>query len=191
MLKPRNKIQEVKMRDRVSEARFNSVWLIRWGFHSQDENKQLEKIGIKNKVVDFLNGRKKFEDVHEYVENLYKLYRLSFSEKASLENYHKGRKNRKEIFGKTIPVSTSYQGSAYRDWVKYDQQNRTSNEERDVLVQKFINSPQYIIIGHNPYLEGVLVYNFSIFNENGVEVLEWEERLVDGSLITKKYKEGL
>ena len=97
-----------KSNDKNLEAKFSKAWIIRWQFHAQDEKDKLEKYGIKNQVIEILNSRKDFDYVKEYVENLYRLHLLSFSEKAHLENYRFSRRNRRQMFGGSIPVFTNY-----------------------------------------------------------------------------------
>ncbi len=120
-----------------------------------DENEQLERLGIKNRVIDFLNSRKTFEVVSEYVKNLYIQKILSFSEKAYLEDYIYGRKNRAEMFGKRVPIFTHYQTELYRDIARCDKERGGHwSEECQILSKKFAALPQYISVGNNPSLEG-------------------------------------
>lgn len=132
-------------------AKFSKAWIVRWEFHGQQKKKRLAEYDIKNEVVEIFSTRKKFDEVKERVENLYRLHRLSFGEKAHLENYKSGAKNRRNMFGVSIPVFTSF--------------------------QKHLT---YVSVGHNPSLEGRRVHDLKIFSDGGTEILEWDEPLVDG-----------
>ena len=169
---------------------FNKAWIIRWGFHGENEVKSLERYGIKNQVVDFLNSRKDFDYVVGHVEYLYRLKLMSFSEKAFLENYKYSRKNKKEVFGKSVPVFTHYQTDLYRDMMKNFQDNGNSPEYKSLL-EKWKVYPEYILVGHNPYLEGRKVYNFTISDNQSSEILEFDEPLIDGTHEHKIYKINL
>ena len=57
------------------------------------------------------------------------------------------------------------------------------------LSSEWGKSPQYIIIGHNPYLEIIKVFNLLVYEDkNGGEVIEWDRPLANGSLKREKYE---
>ena len=165
----------------------NKAWIIRRGFHGENEEKSLEKYGIKNKIVDIFNVRKDFDDISEHVKYLYRLKLMSFSEKAFLENYRFSRKNKKQVFGASVPVFTHYQTDLYRNIIK-SSQNDPENPEYKSFLEKWKVYPKYILVGHNPYLEGRKVYNLTIYDRGGKEIIEFDEPLVDGTREHRIYK---
>lgn len=165
----------------IPKHKFGKAWIIRWRFYGMDEKKQLEKLGIKNAIVDFLNSRKTFEFVEEYVKTLYRLQMLSFSERAYLEDYKRGEKNKSELFGKSIPIFTHYQTPVYRDLMRCTQEKGLDDSECRALVEKLAAIPPYISVGHNPSLEGKQVRNLRVFKDGWTNVLEWDETLGNGS----------
>ncbi|MCX6813507.1 MAG: hypothetical protein NTV77_03480 [Candidatus Azambacteria bacterium] len=57
------------------------------------------------------------------------------------------------------------------------------------LFSRWSKSPQYIIVGHNPYLEIIKVFNLSVYEDkNGSEVIEWDRPLANGDLKREKYE---
>lgn len=170
------------------EAKFNKAWIIRWQFHAQNKKGELEKYGIKNQVIEILNSRKDFDKVKEYTENLYRLYLLSFAEKAYLENYKFSRKNRLKMFGGSIPVFTPYKTDLYRDMMKCFRDKGTQDPEYLKLCEKWKKYPNHVSVGHNPSLEAIKVYDLQILSENGTEILEWDEPLENGERMHKTYK---
>ena len=177
-----------KSNDRKLEAKFSKAWIIRWQFHAQDKKDKLEKYGIKNQVIEILNSRKDFDYVKEYVENLYRLHLLSFSEKAYLENYKFSRRNRRQMFGGSIPVFTNYKTDLYRDMMSCFRDKGMQDPEYLQLYEKWKKYPNYISVGHNPSLEAIKVYDLQILSEDATEILEWNEPLENGERIHKTYK---
>ena len=170
------------------KSEFKKAWLIRWNFQGLDEDGQLERLGIKNKVVSFFNTRKTFEVIEEYVKNLYIQQVLSFSEKAHLENYQDGEKNKKEMFGKSVPLFTSYQTHLYREMMQCGKEKGLENERYKILCEKWAAYPEHVLVGYNPSLEGKKVSNLRIFEENWTCLLEWDESFLDGSERREVYR---
>ncbi len=169
-------------------VRFGKAWIVRWGFHGENEDRSLERYGIKNKIIDIFNTRKDFDAMSEKVKNLYRIKMFSFSEKAFLENYKYSRKNEKEIFGHSVPVFTSYQSDLYRNMMNALSLQGSKDIEYKNLLEKWKNYPEYIIVGHNPYLEAKKVFSLRIVDNNGIEKIEFEEPLVDGSSKNVSYR---
>lgn len=161
-------------------AKFNKAWLIRWRFIGKNESSELARYGIKRPLVEIFNSRKDLDDMQEYAENLYRLYLLSFSEKAYIENYKYSSKNRKQMFGITIPVFTPYQSDLYRNMMRCFREKGMEHPDYQELWRRWIKYPIYVTVGHNPSIEAKKVNNLQIFTDNGTEVLEWDEPLVDG-----------
>lgn len=176
------------MRKANLKAKFSKAWIVRWQFYAQDGKSKLEEYGIKNEIIEILNSRKDFDDVQEYVENLYRLHMLSFTEKAYLENYKFSRKNRKQIFGVSIPVFTPYKTDLYRDMMSCFRDKGMEDPEYLQLWEKWKKYPSYISVGHNPSLEAIKVYDLQIFSDDGTEILEWKEPLENGDCVHKTYK---
>lgn len=169
-------------------AKFSKAWIIRWEFHGQNRDEALKKYGIKNRVVEIFSTRKKFDEVQEYVQALYRFHRLSFDEKAHLENYRRGRKNRREMFGESIPVFTPTKTALYGDMMRRFREGGLGDPEYQRLWEKWLKSPTYISVGHNPSLEGWKVNNLQVFSDDGIEILEWDEPLADGTTRHETYR---
>lgn len=171
-IEPKNKIITLK-----------KVWLIKWGFHSNNEDVRLADFGINNKFIDIVSVRVKLEDVMEYVKDIYKIFHLSFSEKADLCLYNNGRKNRYKMFSGSVPVHTSFNSELYKNLIMVLETKGVDNKEYENLSKEWAKYPEYVIVGHNPYIEAWKVFNFTIYeNENGNEILEWERKLITGEI---------
>ncbi len=166
------------------------AWLVRWGCYDQNEDECLKRSGINEKVVDVICVRKDFDKyIVEIAKDIYKREMLSFSEKISLSNYSNGEKRRKEFFGGAVPVFTHYQSDLYRNLMKAINENGLDDKKVKNLSEKWSKYPQYITVGHNPYLEIIKVFNLSVSkSDNGNEVIEWDCPLADGSLKREKYE---
>ena len=166
------------------------AWLVQWGFHAQNEDECLKRSGIKNKVIDIISIRKDFDkQIIKIAKDIYKRKMLSFSEKIYLENYSMGEKRKKEFFSKSTPVFTHYQSGLYRNLMRTINDKGLGSPRVKALVDKWSKYPQCIIVGHNPYLEIIKVFNLSVSeNENGNEIMEWDRPLVNGSLKREKYE---
>lgn len=166
------------------------AWLVQWGCHAQNEDECLKRSGIKEKIVDVISVRKDFDKyIAEIARDIYKGEMLSFSEKIHLSDYTKGEKRKKEFFGGSIPVFTHYQSDVYRNLMRTINDKGFDNPKVKELSDKWSKYPQYIIVGHNPYLEIVKVFNLSVFeDENGNEVMEWDRPLANGNLKKEKYE---
>jgi hypothetical protein len=171
-----------------AEEKLNKAWLVKWGFHSADEDVKLRECGITNKIVDFFNTRKQFEEIIVYVKNIYRNRLLSLGEKLYLSHYTFGKKREKELFGGSIPVFTNYQSDLYRKLMECFRNEGLYSKKYNDLLEKWVNYPQFVLVGHNPYLEASLVYNLKVSkNISGSEVLEWEWLTVDGEQKQEKY----
>ena len=166
------------------------VWLVQWGCHAQNEDECLKRSGIKEKIVDVISMRKEFDKhIVEIAKDIYKREMLSFSEKIYLSNYSVGEKRRKKFFGGQVPVFTHYQSDLYRNLMKTINEKGLDSPEIKDLSNKWSKHPQYITIGHNPYLEVIRVFNLSAHEDkDGSEVIEWDRPLADGSLKREKYE---
>lgn len=164
--------------------KLNKVWLVQWIAHGKNEKKLLNKLGIKNKYIDIINARKNFDNyIIDYGKNIYRLYRLSFLEKASFADYNKGKINYNNFFNKNIPLSTHYHSQWYKDLTK-----NISSDKYKNLVKKYSNYPQYVIIGHNPSLEIIKVSNFTIsIDLDGKEFINWDRPLMNGKILKEEY----
>ncbi|MCX6813506.1 MAG: hypothetical protein NTV77_03475 [Candidatus Azambacteria bacterium] len=83
----------------IKSGGMKKAWLVQWGFHAQNEDECLRRLGISEKIVDVLSVRKDFDrQVIETSKDIYKQYILSFSEKVYLENYSLSEKRRETFF---------------------------------------------------------------------------------------------
>ncbi len=166
------------------------AWLVQWGCHAQNEAECLKRSGIKEKVVDVISVRKDFDkQIIDIAKDIYKRGAFSFSEKVYLSNYSLGEKRKKEFFGGRIPVFTHYQSDLYRNLMRATQEKGLDHEETRKLSDQWGQSPQYITVGHNPYLEIIKVFNLSVYEDkSGNEIIEWERPLANGNLQREKYE---
>ncbi|WKZ24585.1 MAG: hypothetical protein QY321_03130 [Patescibacteria group bacterium] len=165
------------------------AWLVQWGFHAEDEDEQLKRLGIKRRVIDVISVRKKFKDIIEIAKNIYKMEVCSFSEKIFLSHYNLERKREGELFGGSVPLLTHFQSDLYRKLGSVIDQQGLESIEAQKLRDKWKKYPQYVIVGHNPYLEISEVYNLSLYRkENGSEILEWDRQLINGETRREKYE---
>jgi len=166
------------------------AWLVQWGYHAQNENEYLKQSGIEEKVIDVISVRKDFDkQIIEIAKDIYKRKMLSFSEKIYLENYSMGKKRKKDFFSGSIPVFTHYQSGLYRNLMRTINDKGLGSPRVKALSDKWSKYPQYIIVGHNPYLEIIKVFNLSISEDkNGNEIMEWDRPLANGSLKREKYE---
>lgn len=165
-----------------------SAWLIQWECHGQNENKCLKQFGIKEKIVDILSTRKDFDKVVEIAKDIYRKERASLSEKIYFAAYKNGWECEKEFFN-MVPLFTHYQCGLYRNLIRSIEENGLENEKTRKLQEKWVKYPQYVVIGHNPYLEIIKVFNLSVQSNNLTkEILEWDRPLADGSLKREKYE---
>lgn len=164
------------------------AWLVQWGFHAQNEDECLKRLEIEEKIVDVISIRRDFDkQIIEIAKDIYGREMLSFSEKVSLSNYSNGEKRKKEFFGRAVPVFTHYQSDLYRNLMKAINENGLDNKKVKELSEKWSKYPQYITVGHNPYLEIRKVFNLSVYRD-GNEILEWDFPLADGSFKREKYE---
>ena len=170
-------------------GKMKKAWLVQWGFHAQNEDERLKQSGIKEKIIDVISIRKDFNKIAEVAKEIYKREMLSFSEKIYLENYSLGEKRKKEFFGGSVPIFTHYQSDVYRNLMKTINEKGLDDLKVKDLSNKWSKYPQYIIIGHNPYLKIIKVFNLSISKDkNGNEIMEWDRPLVNGSFKREKYE---
>lgn len=164
------------------------AWLVRWNFHGNNEIKHLRELGIKNKIVNILSNRKTFEQIMEIVQAYYCSQILSFSEKIYLEHYTEGKKRKKDFFQRT-PMFTHYMADPYRNYMNSLRDNGIDHPETNKLFYEWKKGPIYISVGHNPSLEAILVSDISVYqNNDGKEVLEWGEPLMDGRYSKETYE---
>lgn len=166
------------------------AWLVQWGCHAQNEDDCLKRSGIDEKVIDIISARKDFDkQIIETAEDIYRQKILSFSEKIYLSNYSLGEKRRREFFGGLVPVFTHYQSDLYRKLMRAISDKGLKDKEVVELSEKWSKYPQYITVGHNPYLEIIKVFNLVVYeNSGGKEVVEWDRPLADSSFKREKYE---
>ncbi len=175
---PTKKIGEIK-----------KAWLVQWGCHAQNEDECLKRSGIDKKIIDIISVRKDFDQIIEIAKDIYKRETCSFSEKIYFSDYSMGEKRKKEFFGGTVPVFTHYQSDLYRNLMKATNEKGLDNTETKKLLNKWRKCPEYITVGHNPYMEIRKVFNLSVYqNDSGNEVIEWDCLLADGSFKKEKYE---
>jgi len=167
-----------------------TAWLVQWGCYSQDEDKCLKQSGIKQKIVDVISARKDFDKhIVEIAKDIYKREMFSFSEKVYISNYSKGKKREKEFFGGAVPMFTHYESDLYRNLTKIIDEKDLGDPKVKDLFDKWSKYPQYIIVGYNPYLEIIKVFNLSVYeSKDGNEALERDRPLTDGSFKREKYE---
>ncbi len=170
-------MKNIRQNKKLGEMK--TAWLVQWGCHDQN----------KEKVIDVISARNDFDKVVEIAKDIYRKERLSLSEKVYLAGYKNGREREKEFFSVRVPIFTHYQSDLYRNLMKsIDEKGLTSKETQKPwgVYEKY---PQYVSIGHNPYLEIVKVFNLSVCgHDGGNEILEWDRPLVDGSFKKEKYE---
>lgn len=166
------------------------AWLVLWGCHTQNEDECLGRSGIDEKVIDIISVRKVFDkQIIEIAKDIYKREMLSFSEKVLLSNYSKGEKRGKEFFGKSVPVITHYQSDLYRNLMKATREKGLDDQETKKLLEQWRKYPEYIMIGHNPYLEIRKVFNLFVYqDDNSNEIIGWDYPLADGTFKREKYE---
>lgn len=149
----------------------------------------MKRSGIKKKIVDVISVRKDFDrHIIEMAKDIYKCEMLSFSEKIYLSDYAKGEKRKRDFFGESVPVFTHYQSETYRILMKTINDKSLDSPEVKELSDKWSKYPQYILVGHNSYLEIIKVFNLSVYkNKGGSEIIEWDRPLANGSLKKEKY----
>ena len=167
------------------------AWLVRWGYHAQNETKLLKELGIKEKIIDVLSIRKKFNQIVEIAKDIYIRDILSFSEKVYLSNYILGEKRREELFKCSVPVFTHYHSNLYKKLCKKLEKAFSENNRIEIkkLQNKIRKCPEYITVGHNPYLEISKVFNLTVyFNNSDNEVIEWDTLLSNGDFERENYE---
>lgn len=148
------------------------AWIIRWNFHSRDKKEQLIKQGIYKEIVDILSKRKTFDQILNIVKNYYILEMSDFFEKIFLEHYTKGKERKKEFFQR-VPVSTFYTTNSYGRYIKSLRENGIDHPKTNKLFYEWNKNPIFIIVGHNPSLEAILVSSLVVYkDENGKETLK-------------------
>ncbi|MCK5095832.1 MAG: hypothetical protein KAR24_00600 [Candidatus Pacebacteria bacterium] len=163
----------------------SKAWLIRWSFHGSNPEKSLSELGIAERILDIVTSRKNYDKyICLYVESLYKVFQLSYSEKLSLAKYNY-TKNWNKIFGVRIPKYTHYQSDVYKKLMESEH----SKDGDEDLVQQWKMYPKSYILGHNPCIEAIEVFNISIVGDNN-EILEWDEPIANGTRVRKMCQEG-
>ncbi|MBU4338404.1 hypothetical protein KKD57_02485 [Patescibacteria group bacterium] len=164
------------------------AWLVQWNFYAKNENKRLKQCGITKKIVDIISIRKTFEQVIDIAKDIYRRERLSYSEKVFLANYSKGKKRKNDFFSTTL-LNTNYQTDLYKNYMRSFRDNGMHSPITEKLFDQWKKYPTYVTIGHNPTLEIRLVYNFIVKeDENGKEILKWDDPLADGTYKKEKHE---
>lgn len=168
----------------------NKAWLARWGFHSQSEDEALEKYGIYHKIVDIISVRRKFDKhIVEIARNIYRQRILYPSEQIHLADYNNGRKREKKFFGSNIPYYTHLDTDLYRNLIQSRRSEGLRSKRTQALLNQWKQHPEYVIVGHNPYLEIRKVYNLAVYrDENDNEILEWDWPLPNGDKKHEQYR---
>lgn len=84
---------------------------------------------------------------------------------------------------------THYESDLYRNLTKIIDEKDLGDPKVKDLFDKWSKYPQYIIVGYNPYLEIIKVFNLSVYeSKDGNEALEWDRPLTDGSFKREKYE---
>lgn len=169
----------------------NKAWLVRWGYHAaSDEDAKLREHGIHHKIVDVLSVRKKFDKgIVELAQDIYRQTLLYPSEKVYLASYNKGDKRQREFFDGSIPCTTHYRSDLYRDLTRSMEDEGLHSEQTHKLREQWIKYPEYVVLGHNPYLEIRKVHNLVVYKDkNGTEVMEWDWPLPNGEVRHEEYR---
>jgi hypothetical protein len=173
--------------DKIYEM--NKAWLVMWHVHGRNEKDFLEQLGIKQKIIDIISVRRRFEDMIETAQDIYKQYTFSVGEKMYLAHYTKGNARQKKFFGKAVPFYTSYTSNLYKELAKSMQNNGVEHAETRRLSKKWSKYPQYVIVGHNPSIEIYKVSNLQLNKRyDGTKYLEWDHPLVNGAFKKKYYE---
>ncbi len=149
-----------------------SAWLITWEFHSQESEKELLKIGIKNKVINIVSPYKSFDYVLDYVKDIYRMLNASYSEKVRLIKRGKKGITKKDYFY-SHPILTSYKTSLYKKLMDSLNDKGINSKEFENLSEKWKTYPSHISIGHNPSILALKVKNVVIYKEGFIEKIEW------------------
>lgn len=169
------------------ERHLKQAWIARWvGFG--DPEQVLKKNNLKDTVFDFLSARHDFDTyIIPYAENIYRLRFLSLTERFALAHYNHRQASR-HMFGTAVPVMTYRSGGPYRELQQCFETGDQSVRCKE-LKQKWKNYPQYVIVGHNPAVEVVKVFNFRISDiEDGCVHLTWERPMANGDLVKESQK---
>ncbi|MGB7290554.1 MAG: hypothetical protein WBD99_00070 [Thermodesulfobacteriota bacterium] len=176
----------------MSKEKLAKAWLVRWESNSKNEERLFEWCGIKNKVIDILSVRKNFDFIEKYAKDIYRIFRLSLSEKAFLANYAKGKQNEKKFFDVSVPVYTHYQSTLYGDLTSCIKRKGPDHEDCKRLSEKWKNYPEYITVGYNPCVDIRKVSDLVIYEDtNGNEVLECYEMVANGTKKKISFKNRL
>ena len=166
------------------------AWLIWWRFFSPDEDKSLEELGIKNKIIDIISAREGFGTILEKSKEIYIHKTQSLAKRAYFAHYHEGRE-RRDKFLKQI-LYTYMQSDKYQQYIKLI--NEDAEKERIGKARKELSKISIIIsIGHDPSLVVERVSGIAIYeNGFGMNKIEWNS--FSGGEISRKeyeYYEGI
>lgn len=153
------------------------AWLVRWVF-AGDDKLLYSRHGIKNKLIDILGMRTRFDNLNEIIQGYYIDKVLTLEEKIPFQKYQKGWKSRKDFF-ELIPTYSSYQSNAYRNVLK------NNNKENRAAWQTY---PKYYEIGHNPSIQIIQVNDVTVSKlENGSIKIECNIPLVGNGFKKEVY----
>lgn len=156
------------------------------------KNRKFKKAWIifsKDKIVNIFSTRKNEDFIFDYIKDLYCFINFTLREKAVQSDYSHGSKYRKEFFEYGIEISTSYTSSVYRDMMFDFRENGFNGSRSKELMEKWKNYPQYYKIGNPTVVEARKVSNLVLSGENGVGLLEWDEKNINGEIVHKSYTE--
>lgn len=149
-----------------------SAWLITWEFHAPEAKRQLQELGIKNRVIDVVDSHRDYEFIIGYTKEIYRLLVGEYSEKIALLKRGKQRLETDDYFH-AHPVLTSYQTDLYQKLLKSS--DDLDSEKHKQLLDAWGNHAYFVSVGHNPSILGRKVTDIKVLRRNGYsdEWLEW------------------
>jgi len=167
--------------DKDNTSKLKEAWLMTWKFNAQNENSELKKNGIEDKIIDIISAYKDFDYIIEYTKSVYKLLVADYNTKISLAQRGKNRMKDEDFFI-SQPILNSYHSEIYQELVK--SQKKDGSKQYKKNIEKWKKYPTYINIGHNPSIYTRKVFNLSYDGEN----IKWEELTVNSELKKFSYK---
>jgi hypothetical protein len=163
------------------KALMKSAWLITWDFHSPDKNERLKECGIKNEIIDILDGRQTFDYVLDSIKHIYILLNGDIYNKFLFAKRSKNAREDREEYFRINLLHTSYQDKIYKELMEAFREKGIESEEYKKFSEKWVKYPAYISVGHNPSIYARKVYKLKLFiNKDNIESLEWYEPLING-----------
>ncbi len=181
------------MREKIKKNfhELKGAWLITWEFHSPNKKRDLRIFGISDEIIDVLDSHKGFDWVLDYTKNIYKVLMGEYSDKILLSKRGKNKMKKSEFFDSHF-VSTHYQTKTYQELKKITDTKGIGSKRHKEVLEKWINYPCYISIGHNPSIRTRKVRNIKTYiNQNDAECIEWQEKTVSGEWRNKKYTKSI